>query len=200
MEGNKEWGDTLDRLARSGRPDSSPVLSLAEQRKTYEFPNWSPDHRLAENQAYFIGRIWAPCCSPTTGHPAVLLCRPPQICRLPKQLQNFGADFGPTYTKYQKLFPNQLPAIDGQRFGNAGSHDMNAVARLWSAPQATWQSQLRESNRFSLACWDEHHNGYNDLQANCSGDHAPMATTLVQPQQSTTRRAEPPTCRSPKDD
>ena len=80
----------------------------------------------------------------------------PTAANLPtaKQLQNFGADFGPTYTKYQKLFPNQLPAIDGQRFGNSGSHDMNAVARLWSAPQATWQSQLHESNQFSLACWD----------------------------------------------
>ena len=178
MEGNKEWGDTLDRLARSGRPDSSPVLSLAEQRKTYEFPNWSPDHRLADNQAYFIGKNLGTVLltnDGTSGGAAL-----PTAANLPtaKQLQNFGADFGPTYTKYQKLFPNQLPAIDGQRFGNAGSHDMNAVARLWSAPQATWQSRLRESNRFSLECWEGHHDGYNDLQANCAGDHAPMATHL----------------------
>lgn len=140
MNGRTDFAESLERLATVGRADTSPVLSIQAQQNLFTFPGWSLGKQLAANQAYFVGK--------KTG--AVLLTNlgdsssapKPENAGLPtnKQLSAFGEDFGADYVKTQKLYSKELPAIPEQLAGNAGKKDMNAVARIWSAPQKTWDA------------------------------------------------------------
>lgn len=149
MNGDTSFAAALSKLANSGRPTSSPVLSIEAQREAHVFPGWTPETQLSENQSYFVGEKTGAVLLKNHGDTTSAPSAEAKDLPTAKELNDFGSDFGARYTKYQALNPTELPAIGDQLAGNAGKSGGTGVARLWSAASPTWDVSLRHKAEVS---------------------------------------------------
>ena len=132
MRGDTVTASALDRLAQSGRGDSSPVLSLGQQHEAFLFPGWSREKPLKENQSYLVGKDSGVhkitlVGNGTTADKSATLPTGEQVVQMAKDIGNSGT----TYSKMAKAEPAALPEVDGQiKIGNAAQ-----AGRFWTAPQ-----------------------------------------------------------------
>ena len=176
MKGKHEDAKALTSLALSGRGSGSPVLSISQQRKSFQFPGWTPDTKLADNQAYFIGKKSGGVMLTNEGNSNGGSAPTAKNLPTTKQLQDFGSDFGSSYVKLQKLHPAELPVLNDQAFGNP-----NAVARLWSAPQPTWKAAMQsDDKRFDGACTNQMYRlaDWSAFKSACKVQTSPTVTVV----------------------
>lgn len=143
MNSRTDFAESLERVATVGRADTSPVLSIATQQSTFTFPGWSLTSQLADNQAYFAGKKSGTVLLTNIGDSSSTPKSENTELPTSKQLAAFGEDFGASYVHTQQLYGKELPAIPGQITGNPGKTNMNAAARIWSAPQNTWDATTK---------------------------------------------------------
>lgn len=129
LAGQDELAQSLSSLADEGRDDSSPVLSLAQQRQVYLFPDWSPRNQLEPNQ-YLLSGERSGAIKVTVKQSAELVDNDslPTEAQVTKLADDMG--FAGNNANFDKLTagdPEAFPAIAKQLPGNA-----SAVARYYT--------------------------------------------------------------------
>lgn len=138
LEGDKELADSFQRLADNGREDGSRILSLAQQLKSFTFPDWTLANKLAENEAFVIGpnsgAIKISNRGETTSSPDTATDLPAM-----EQVKKLAADFaqsGTNYSEHAQRNSKILPiATEQQHRGNP-----NAAGRVWTQPQEVYKT------------------------------------------------------------
>lgn len=149
LNGDQELADSFQRLADKGRDDSSPVLSLPQQLTSFRFPDWTPENRLSEQQAYVVG--------PNSGavkitNRGMTNTSPDTATDLPtmEEVRNLAADFGASgssYGEHAKRNDKILPIAAEQQ----GRGNPTAAGQMWTKPQelirASYQGVNNSSDR-----------------------------------------------------
>lgn len=159
MRDDKGFASDLQDLAANGRDDSSPILSIDSQRKTFTFPDWTPDHQLAANQAILatsegpvLTQNLGTSNEPTTKAP---LPSPQLMETISRDMANNGG-----YAKYVQKYPEAMPAVD--KIGQLtvprtdGSRNLESqrvddtVARWWSSPITVFGGTIQPRSAYGF--------------------------------------------------
>ena len=130
--GDTTLANDLEDLATNGRPDNSPILSVLQQYKSFTFPGWSPDKPMPATDAFIAGPEVGVIRISNRGTTAdsVTTADTPT----PDQVQSLASDLatsGTTYSKLSEVYPDALPAAQGQQ----GQGNPDQVGRIWTKPQ-----------------------------------------------------------------